>query len=698
MSLSEHQLLKVLIALAVLVVVSRGFGELARRARLPEVVGQLLAGVVLGPSLLGLAAPGAESWLFSDPGVGNSLSAFSWVGAVLLLLLGGLEVDLAVIRAKARVGILAAAGAILPSIAVGIGFGTLALGQSLASATFLGVVLSVTAVTVTTAFLLEQGLGRRDYAQVILVSGVISELVVWLLVPVVSALYGPAGAPLPAGIDAALSIVGVFLLLMTFGRRITFWIMRRCADTLRIRRAPISLVLVLTLAASALTQALGLHPLLGAFIVGLLLVGAPRVNPPLIQSVRTMTLGFFAPIFFTLAGMRVDVTGLGGPAAIVAVVGLFAAMGLVKFAFTAAGARLGGLRGRPVALVGLGSNFRGGTDVIVASVGTTLGFLSTRVYTLYALGALLTLVVFTPLLSALARATSPTEAELRRLAREELQRGGYVPTLERIVVPLLEGLPSPLAAVVVERLSIARRAQRLVLDVIEVEVHDAASPQFPSALAAGTQAVTAPPANARLDLTGLLAAAARSDLVVAVAPDAREHSSFRSGSFHHRLVTEVSSDVLLMVADHAEASWDAIRRILVPCDGLAPSTAASDLAVALAPAPDTELVIFHAVRPPGPGESVRDDARQAGTDLASAIATRLSNAGVRATHRVAAATTPSAAILAELESAAYGLVVLGGVRRGGARSLGLGPNVHNVLAGSRTPAAVLVVNQPPPRS
>lgn len=77
MSLSEHQLLKVLIALAVLVVVSRGFGELSRRARLPEVVGQLLAGVVLGPSLLGVAAPGAESWLFNDPGVGNSLSAFS---------------------------------------------------------------------------------------------------------------------------------------------------------------------------------------------------------------------------------------------------------------------------------------------------------------------------------------------------------------------------------------------------------------------------------------------------------------------------------------------------------------------------------------------------------------------------------------------------------------------------------------------
>ncbi len=697
MSLSEHQLLKVLIALAVLVVVSRGFGELSRRARLPEVVGQLLAGVVLGPSLLGVAAPGAESWLFNDPGVGNSLSAFSWVGAVLLLLLGGLEVDLAVIRAKARVGVLAAAGAIVPSIGVGVAFGVLALGQSLASATFLGVVLSVTAVTVTTAFLLEQGLGRRDYAQVILVSGVISELVVWLLVPVVSALFGPSGAPLSAGIDAALSIVGVFLLLMTVGRRLAFWIMRRCADTLRIRRSPISVVLALTLAASALTQALGLHPLLGAFIVGLLLVGAPRVNPPLIQSVRTVTLGFYAPIFFTLAGTRVDVTGLGGPGAIVSVVGLFATMGVVKFAFTAAGAHLGGLRGRPVVLVGLGSNFRGGTDVIVASVGTTLGFLSTRVYTLYALAALLTLVVFTPLLSVLARATSPTEAERRRLAREEVQRGGYLPTLERIVVPILDSLLSPLADRVIDRLAATRHAQRLVLDVTKVAVSDDASSQHPPARPTDTPAEAPTPALPRLDLSELLAAAARSDLIVAAAPDARERSSFRSGSFHHRLVTEASSDVLLLVADHRETAWDTMTRILVPFDGLAPSTAASDLAVALAPGLDTELVIFHAVRPPGPDEPVTDEARQAGTELTSSMATRLSNAGVRATHPVATATTPGEAILAELESAAYGLVVLGGMRRGGPRSLGLGPTIHDVLSGGRTPAALLIVNHSHPR-
>ncbi len=585
---------------------------------------------------------------------------------------------------------------IVPSIGVGVVFGVLALGQSLASATFLGVVLSVTAVTVTTAFLLEQGLGRRDYAQVILVSGVISELVVWLLVPVVSALFGPSGAPLSAGIDAALSIVGVFLLLMTVGRRLAFWIMRRCADTLRIRRAPISVVLALTLAASALTQALGLHPLLGAFIVGLLLVGAPRVNPPLIQSIRTVTLGFYAPIFFTLAGTRVDVTGLGGPGAIVSVVGLFAAMGVVKFAFTAAGAHLGGLRGRPVVLVGLGANFRGGTDVIVASVGTTLGFLSTRVYTLYALAALLTLVVFTPLLSVLARATSPTEAERRRLAREEVQRGGYLPTLERIVVPILDSLLSPLAARVIDRLAATRQAQRLVLDVTKVAVSDDASSQHPPARPTDTPAEAPTPALARLDLTELLAAAARSDLIVAAAPDARERSSFRSGSFHHRLVTEASSDVLLLVADHCETAWD-MMRILVPFDGLAPSTAASDLAVALAPGLDTELVIFHAVRPPGPDEPVTHEARQAGTELTSTMATRLSNAGVRATHRVAPATTPGEAILAELESAAYGLVVLGGMRRGGPRSLGLGPTVHHVLSGGRTPAAVLIVNHSQPR-
>lgn len=194
-SLSETQLLHLLLALGVVLVAARGLGEVARRLGLPEVLGQLVAGVLLGPSALGPLLPGAYDALFGDPPAANGLSAISWLGALLIFLSAGTEADLRALRPRARAGLLVAAGAVVPAIVAGTLLGWLVLGQPVIAGLFLGVAMSVTAVSVLVAILEERGSMRRDYGQVLLAAGVTTEMTVWVFIPVVSALLH--GTPSP---------------------------------------------------------------------------------------------------------------------------------------------------------------------------------------------------------------------------------------------------------------------------------------------------------------------------------------------------------------------------------------------------------------------------------------------------------------------------------------------------------------------
>src|ERR671939_2084980 len=434
--LSEQQLLLALVDLAVILVFSRAAGVLARRLRQPEVLGQLFAGFVLGPSVLGAVLPAVYRALFLNGPVSLVLTSFSWVGAALLLLLAGTEVDLRILRAELRPGTLAAAGAIVPSVAVGTVFSWLALHRGAPYGFFLGIVLSVTAVSVLAS--------------------------------------AHSSFPVLAALRSAVYAVGFFLIMMTLGRRLTFWAMRRVADIPGVIQGQRSLSLVLALLAAALTQALGLHVLLGAFVAGVILGHAPRTDRPFVGSLQALTMELLAPIFFVLAGMRVDVFQLGSPAASGLVLLLFVVATLVKVGFSALGARLGGLRGWEATLVGTGLNLKGGTDVIVAIIGVESGLLSVRAYTMYAVVAMLTVLVSPTLLRVLAAKAPPGPQELARLNREEAKRRAYLPRVERLLVPVLPALLPHTVARVVEQIARAKQQEHEMCEIVTVEAVSAA--------------------------------------------------------------------------------------------------------------------------------------------------------------------------------------------------------------------------------
>jgi Kef-type K+ transport system membrane component KefB/nucleotide-binding universal stress UspA family protein len=695
-SLDEHQLIGFLVALAVVIVLARLLGELARRMGQPEVLGQLVAGVLLGPSVLGMLAPQVRSALFIDPGL--ALSGVSWLGALLVLMVAGLEVDLGVLRAHLWPGLLAAGFAIVPSLVAGWVFAWLVFESSPGAAAFLGIVLSVTAISVVAALLIERGQTRREFAQVLLAGGITTELCGWVFVAVAAA--AQHGSPLLAAGRALALAVGFFVAAVVLGRRLINRAMRMVADTAVSTAAPLSLVIVLTLGFAAVTEALGLHALLGAFVFGVLLFRAPRATPVLRERIRVVTFTVFAPVFFALAGAQVDLRQLINIRALTSVALLLAVATIVKTTLAAVGARLGGFRGLRPLLVGVGLNAKGGSDVVVAILGHQLGLLSGLAYTSYTVVAIIT-VLFTPTVLRLLEHRSPASGtEQQRLEKEQASARAYTSTLERVLVPETAELYPRLAIDVLENLALSQNRANRPLDITRLTMavkttaegnrgaDVRASPVlnsmesvhlFDSELGRGQEL-----------LTGIEEAAARHDLTAigARTPDGQPSLGGLADAVIHRC----RSDVLVVVAPPKQLLRRPVRRILVPTNGLPAAAAAADLGGLLAEATAAELILLNVTAPrTAAATPAADRPAPASADHLENLSQLLTRLDIRQRRRVRHGNFPGDEILAEISESGVDLVVLGCTDRGHGTAPYLGDTVERLLNATPVPLILLVV-------
>ncbi len=706
---TENQLLGAFLAVLVVLLAARAMAELSRRLKQPEVLGELLGGFVIGPSVLGAIFPHAFHELFQNGAVSLALQWMSWVGAILLLMIAGMEADLAILRQKVLPGLLAAAGAIGASIAVGTFFGMKLFHLEPTSAFFLGLVLSVTAVSVVAKLLIEREALRRDYAQVLLAAGIAGEVLVWPLISIVSSVQHK-GNPWMAGFRATGLAAVFFLFMFTLGRRFLYWSMRRVADTTGIPNGELTLILALLLASAAITTALGLHPLLGAFVFGVLLGKSPRATVPLKERIQAITIALFAPIFFGLAGMRVNLFNLR-QGSVEAILILLVFAGAAKMLFGFAGARLGRLPAWEAATVGVGLTLKGGTDVVVAIVGTELMLLSSDLYTTYAVVAILTVIATPPLLNWLASKTRPGTEELKRLNREEARKLAYLADRERVLVPLEPDLMPALAARIVATIAAAKHLEGELFDVTEVAFDAGPSASAGStaehapneSLAEATSALAEASTLEMVEveriastpekvLETLEAAAASQHLLVMGASRASGEVSLSFGALQDRILREVSTDFLIAV--HPDADFTEPRRILVPVTALAHSYAAADIAAYIAKGSNAEVVLLAVMAPRlGPlfwRERKHRDLLQAGYTITREAKLRMSHLEVNVREAVVLSANPVEAIAAELKRGAYDLMVLGSILRSSPEGVSLGRTVEHLLQVVDVPRLLLI--------
>ncbi|HEY2524266.1 MAG TPA: cation:proton antiporter [Candidatus Binataceae bacterium] len=423
--LSEAQILRFLVQLTLLLFVSRTLGDVLKRMGQAPVIGELLAGVIVGPSVFGNLAPGAFAALFGgDPMSRHLLEAFAWTGAILLLLFIGLETDLDILRGQGRAAAsVSACGMVIPFIC-GIVLGLSLPAQYLAApdqrlifALFMGVAIAISAVPVIAKILIELGLMRRELGMLILAAGLIDDTTGWLLLSLVAGLAS-GRAVSAASFGLVLAEAAAFIVFCYFaGVRITAWLVRWVDDRGAAEHGKFSAMVLVAFACAIVTQAIGLHAVFGAFVAGLMLSRAPRVRARDRAEIEAVTMGLMAPVFFAYSGLQANLTALESPFVplIVLVVACAAKIG---GAF--AGGRLGGLEFRESLAVAFGMNARGGMEIILALLGLSLGVLTSATYTMIVAVAVVTSVMTPSLLTWALRGVSRRPGDAERAERDRI--------------------------------------------------------------------------------------------------------------------------------------------------------------------------------------------------------------------------------------------------------------------------------------
>ena len=420
-----HDLLVFLIQLCALLALAVILGRLAVRIGLPSVVGELLTGVLVGPSLFGHLAPGLWHWMFpASASQANLINAVAQVGVLLLVGLSGMHVDLRLIRRRGATAVTVGAGGLLIPLALGVALGWL-LPATLRStsadrmtfAFFLGVTMCVSAIPVIAKTLLDMNLLHRDVGQLTLAAGAIDDTAGWCLLSVVSAmsLGGVHGWRIALTVA---EIIAFLIAAAVIGRpvaRALFTLAERSRDP----GPAVATAVALIVATAAISQALGLEPALGAFVAGILLSTArvrQVIDPARLAPLRTFVLWVGAPVFLATAGLRMDLASLAHRTVLLSALTVLGVAVLGKFAGAYLGARLSRLSAREGFALGAGMNARGVVEVVVAMAGLRLGVITTSTYTIIVLVAVVTSVMAPPLLRrSMAGLDHTAEERLRKL-------------------------------------------------------------------------------------------------------------------------------------------------------------------------------------------------------------------------------------------------------------------------------------------
>ncbi|MBY0524573.1 MAG: cation:proton antiporter [Gemmataceae bacterium] len=419
----EEVLLPILVQLVVIILAARGFAVLLRRVGQPSVVGEVVAGLLLGPSVLGRFFPDVANAIFHPDVAGVSPELFDvligWVfttlsqlGLILLLFLVGLEFDFSHLRWHGKAALsISLTGVLLPFV-LGLGLAWLLrplVADSvplLGFALFLGTALAITAIPVLARMMMELNITRTRLGTITISAAAFDDATGWILLASVAAL-----ARAEFDLNLTLLMIGesiIFAVLMVFVARplLRHWVRRvlRPGDG-EISPNGLAIVLAVVFVCSIVTNRIGIFAIFGAFFLGAVLSAEHDFRKAMSRRLRDFVTVFFVPIFFTYTGLRTNIGTLDswglwllcGLVSFTAIVGKMGGCGLAGW--------LGGLSPRDAACVSVLMNTRGLMALVVINVGRDLGVIPDSVYCMLVIMALVTTVMTTPVLMRLMRGT-----------------------------------------------------------------------------------------------------------------------------------------------------------------------------------------------------------------------------------------------------------------------------------------------------
>ena len=693
--------------LITLMVVGRLLGELMNRIGQPSVMGMLLGGIVLGPSVLGVLWPDLQHAVFpSTPEQKAMLDGVSQFGILLLLLLTGMETDLKLVRTVGRAALsISVTGVAVPFIC---GF---ILGQllpdsllphpdhRLLTSLFLGTALSISSIKIVAAIVREMGFTRRNLGQIIVASAICEDSIGWVIIAII---FGLAQAGTIDLVSVAKSVLGTAVFLIasfTVGRRIVYFLIRWTNDNFESDFPVVTTILVIMGAMALTTHFIGVHTVLGAFVAGVLIGESPILSKHIDEQLRGLILAFFMPVFFGIAGLSADLTVLKQPDLLLMTIGVIAIASFGKFAGAFIGGEIGGLTRREAFALACGMNARGSTEVIIATVGLSIGALSQDLFTMIVTMAVATTMAMPPMLRWALRRVPMRKAEKQRLEREEFESRGFVSNLERLLLAVDESPNGKFAATLAGLLERSKSSpsdepdKPLAGSHLEATIKAAADDSKPSQKGADETApadVTIVKHDAPTDEAVAKEAKKGYDLLVVGIDKTRSKGSFDEGISR---IASAFEGPLAIVAGHADRLSEPQRspaHILVPVTGNEVSRRAADVAMAIASACDCPVTaLYVATSGANNGHKGRVfRARRQEQAIMKDMVGMADHYDVTAKTAVRSDLAPRDAILEQASKGAHDLIVMGVSRRPGDK-LFFGDTAAAVL--EKAPASIVFI-------
>lgn len=410
--LSHADIVTIFLSLCVLLTAARVCGEIARKLNQPAVFGELLAGVILGPTILGQLMPGLMTSIFPSQGPAMLVvKGFVTVAIALFLLVAGMEVDLSSIWRQGKAAIYVSIAGVSVPFAIGLlggrlmpeVFGREEGADGLIFALFLATALSISALPVIARTLMDLNLYRSDLGMLVIASAVVNDLIGWIVFALILGLLGggSVGSSMTFTIAATLLFAGFML---TAGR----WLIHRVLPWIQAHTAfpggVLSFALAIALACAAFTEWIGVHAVFGAFLAGVAIGDSSHLREQTRSILHQFVSFIFAPLFFASVGLRLNFIEhfdpvLTGCVILVAFAGKVLGCGY--------GARLGGIDWRESWAIGFAMNARGAMEIILGLLALEHGIIRQRMFVALVVMALVTSLASGPAMRRLLRLRNP---------------------------------------------------------------------------------------------------------------------------------------------------------------------------------------------------------------------------------------------------------------------------------------------------
>ncbi|MEN3271389.1 MAG: hypothetical protein V7636_150, partial [Actinomycetota bacterium] len=397
---------RLLLAIALVVTAARVVGALFRRIGQPQVMGEIVAGIVLGPSVLGALWPASQQHLFS-PQVLPFLDVLSQVGLVFFMFLIGVELDVRLIRGRGQAAALVSHVSIVVPFVSGIALAYAIFtrlgspdGRFTPFALFLGASMSITAFPVLARILNERGLHRTRLGTVTITCAAVDDVTAWCLLAVVVAIASSHGVGSALTTIALAAAFIVFMIVVV--RPIVGGLERYFDDHERLSGTMLAFILVGLLLSALATDRIGIHAIFGAFLFGAIMPHHSTFISELTNKLEDFAVVFLLPLFFAFSGLRTEIGQLGadpGLWLICAAIVLVAVGG--KWGGSAVAARVVGLSWRESLGVGILMNCRGLTELVILNIGLDLGVIPPTLFAMLVIMALVTTFMTTPILASI---------------------------------------------------------------------------------------------------------------------------------------------------------------------------------------------------------------------------------------------------------------------------------------------------------